>query len=163
RANSPTFSLAVRETVEASPPAKKLAALIKATRKKLPKDPADLCTWLTKQPVPTVQSVLAVALATTIALGQGNGPEAEQSEGEVAKEAAGEIARVIKRDGAEHWAVTGENYLARVPRKFLMEQLGDTLKPNTRQQVEKMKRDQAAKAIMTELRGKRWLPPVMRN
>jgi len=48
-AHGPTFSLAVREAVEKSPAARKLAGLIKGWQKKLPKQPEELWGWLAKQ------------------------------------------------------------------------------------------------------------------
>jgi len=41
--------------------------------------------------------------------------------------------------------------------------LGENLKPNTRKQVEGMKRDMAAKTIVAELKGKRWIPDVLKT
>jgi len=35
----------------------------------------------------------------------------------------------MKLDMAEHWEATAENYFTRVPRKHLLAELGDNLKP----------------------------------
>jgi hypothetical protein len=47
---------------------------------------------------------------------------------------AAALARSLKLDMAEHWEATAENYFTRVPKKRLLEELGDNLKPNTRRQ-----------------------------
>ena len=63
---------------------------------------------------------------------------------------------------ADHWEATPDNYLTRVPKKHLLAELDGALKPNTRKQVEGMKRDMAAKTIVSELKGKRWIPDVLK-
>jgi len=72
------------------------------------------------------------------------------------------LARSLKLDMAEHWEATAANYFTRVPKKRLLDELGDNLKPNTRTQVATMKRDLAAKTIVAELKGKRWIPDVLK-
>jgi ParB family chromosome partitioning protein len=154
-ANEPTFPLAIREAIEKSATGKKMAAAVRAWEKKLPKEPEALWSWLEKQTKATVEGLLAICAAQTV--------DVVQVAGNDAKASAGDLTKSLKLDMADHWAVTAENYLTRVPKKLLLEELGDALKPNTRKQVEAMKRDAAAKTIVAELKGKRWLPPIMRN
>jgi ParB family chromosome partitioning protein len=63
---------------------------------------------------------------------------------------------------ADHWEATADNYLGRVPRKQLIEELGGALRPNTRKQLAGMKRAMLAKTLAAELKGKRWLPDVLK-
>ena len=153
-AHGPTMPLAIREAVAKSAPAKKLATIVKAMQKKLPKKPDELWSWLEKQTPTTIRQVLSVAASLTIDMTQVNGADAKPS--------AGALAKIIKLDMAEFWSATAENYLSRLPKKRLIAELGDTLKPNTRKQLESMKKDAAAKTILSELKGKRWLPPTLR-
>lgn len=152
--HGPSYPLAIREAVDGSAPAKKLTSIIKGWQKKLPKEPADLWAWMEKQKPVTISNLLAVCAARSIDLMQVNGAEA--------KPAAAALARSLKLDMAEHWEATAENYFTRVPKKRLLEELGDNLKPNTRTQVATMKRDLAAKTIVAELKGKRWIPDVLK-
>ena len=86
-----------------------------------------------------------------------------QVNGAEVKPASSALAKAMKLDMADHWEATAENYFTRVPRKHLLEELGDNLKPYTRNQVTSMKRDMAAKTIVAELRGKRWIPDVLKT
>jgi len=83
--------------------------------------------------------------------------------GAEAKPAAAEITKAIRLDVSEFWEATADSYFTRVPRKHLLGELGAAIKPTLKKQIEGMKRADAAKAIQTELRGKKWLPIVMRN
>jgi ParB family chromosome partitioning protein len=153
-AHSPSYTMAVRETVEKSAPAKKLTAVVKSWQKKLPKKPEDLWAWLAKQPPATLRSLMAVCAALTVDMVRVNGAKA--------KPAATDLAKAMKLDMADHWEATAANYFIRVPRKRLLDELGGALKPNTRKQVQGMKRDMAAKTIATELKGRRWIPDVLK-
>ena len=136
-AHGPSFSLAVRETVAKSPAAKKLATLVRGWQRKLPKNPEDFWGWMTKQKAETIRGLLAVCVAMTVDMVQINGA--------TAKPASAQLAQAIKLNMAEHWEATADGYFTRVPRKHLLAELGDALKPNTRKQVEGMKRDMMAK------------------
>jgi ParB family chromosome partitioning protein len=155
KANEPTFPHAMRDELAKSAPAKKLDAIEKAWRKKLPKEPDGLWAWIEKQPKATVESLLAVCAALTVDFVQVAGAEAKAS--------SLALAKAMKLNVADHWEANAENYFSRVPRKHLLAELGAAIKPTLKKQIEGMKRDAAAKAIQTELRGKKWLPPVMRN
>ena len=85
-----------------------------------------------------------------------------QVNGAPAKPAAAQLAQALKLDMADHWEATADNYLTRVPKKHLLAELDGALNPNTRKQVEGMKRDMMAKTIAGELKGKRWLPDVLK-
>jgi ParB family chromosome partitioning protein len=151
---SPTYSLAVREAVGKSPAARKLATLVRGWQRKLPKRPEDLWAWMTKQKAETIRELLAVCAALTIDMVQVNGA--------AAKPAANDLAKAIRLNMADHWDATGDSYFTRVPKKHLLAELGDALKPTTRRQVESMKREMMAKTIAGELKGKRWLPDVLK-
>ena len=153
-AHGPSYTMAVREVVEKSPAAKKLTGLIKSWQKKLPKRPEELWGWLIKQKPATVHALLAMSTALTVDMVQVNGAKT--------KPAANDLAKAMKLDMADHWEATAANYFTRVPKKHLLTELGGNLKPNTRKQVEGMKRDMAAKTIVTELKGKRWIPDVLK-
>jgi ParB family chromosome partitioning protein len=154
-AHGPSYSLAVREVIEKSPAARKLTSLIKTWQKKLPKQPEELWGWLVKQKPATVHALLAVGTALSVDMVQVGGAKA--------KPAANDLARAMKLDMADHFEATAENYFTRVPKKQLLAELGDNLRPQTRMQVEGMKRDMAAKTIVTELKGKRWIPDVLKT
>lgn len=153
-ARGPAYSLAVREAVGTSPAAKKLATMVRGWQRKLPKKPEELWAWLTRQKAETIRSLLALCTALTIDMVQVNGA--------AAKPASAELARTIKLDMADHWEATADSYLARVPKKQLLAELGGAIRPNTRKQAESMKRDLMAKTIAGELKGKRWLPDVLK-
>jgi ParB family chromosome partitioning protein len=154
-AHGPTYSLAVREMLGKSPAARKLATIVRGWQRKLPKKPDDLWAWMTKQKAETIRGLLAVCTALTVDMVQANGA--------TAKPATNALARAIKLDMADHWEATADSYLARVPKKHLLEELGGALRPTTRKQVEGMKRDMMAKTVAGELKGKRWLPDVLKT
>jgi ParB family chromosome partitioning protein len=153
--HQPAFSMAVREAVQKSPAAKKLSGVVKGWQKKLPKDPADLWAYLAKQKPEALHALLAVCAGLTVDLVQVNGAAAKAS--------AGELVKAVKLDMADHWEASADSYFSRVPRKHVLAELNGELKPMTRQQIESMKRDQAAKTIANELKGKRWLPEALRS
>jgi ParB family transcriptional regulator, chromosome partitioning protein len=153
-AHGPSYSLAVRETVGKSAAARKLATLVRGWQRKLPKKPEDLWEWMTKQKAETIRGLLAVCTAMTVDMVQVNGA--------AAKPASNDLAKAMKLDMADHWEATPDSYFTRVPRKHLLAELGGALKPNTRKQVEGMKRDMMAKTVAGELKGKRWLPDVLK-
>ena len=109
---------------------------------------------MAKQRPQTVRGLLGVCTALTIDMVQVNGAEA--------KPAASDLAKAMKLDMADHWEATATNYFTRVPRKHLLAELDGAIKPSTRKSVEGMKRDMAAKTIVTELKGKRWIPDVLK-
>jgi ParB family chromosome partitioning protein len=154
RAHGPSYSLAIREVVNKSAAAKKLATIIKGWQKKLPKQPEKLWAWLEAQTPTTLQSILAACVATTIDVTQVNGAKATA--------ASADLAKTLKLNMADHWEATADNYLTRVPKKHLLAELNGELKPATHTQVEGMKRDQMAKVIGSELKGKRWLPDILK-
>jgi len=154
-ASEPTFPLAIRDAVEKSAAGKKLAAAVKAWKAKLPKKPDQVWAWMQKQTPVTINNLLAVCVATSVDLVQVNDSDA--------KPAAAEITKAIKLDMAEFWEVTEDNYFTRVPRKHLLAELGTAIKPTLKKKFEGMKRDVVGKALVTELKGRRWLPPIMRN
>ena len=153
-AHGPTYSMAVREVVEQSPASRKLTSLIKGWQKKLPAQPEELWDWLAKQKPATVQALLALGTALTV--------DMVQAGGAAVNPASSDLAKAMKLDMADHFEATADNYFTRVPRKHLLAELGDNLKPNTRKQVESMKREVAAKTIVTELKGKRWIPDILK-
>jgi ParB family transcriptional regulator, chromosome partitioning protein len=153
-AHGPTYSLAVRETVGKSPAARKLATIVRGWRRKLPKKPDDLWAWMTRQKAETIRGLLAVCAAMTVDMVQVNGAQA--------KPASAQLAQALKLNMAEHWEATADSYFTRVPRKQLLAELGGTLKPAIRKQVEGMKRDMMAKTLANELKGKRWIPDVLK-
>lgn len=153
-ANEPTYPMAIRESVEKSAPAKKLAALVKATQNKLPKKPEQLWTWLEAQTPATIRGILAVAAALTIDVVQSNGADATP--------AAVALTKIIGLDMSLHWEASAENYFTRVPKKHLLAELNGALKPTTRKAIEGMKRDAMGKTLQTELKGKKWLPAVLK-
>jgi len=109
---------------------------------------------MTKQKAETIRGLLAVCAAMTVDMVQINGA--------TAKPASARLAQAIKLNMADHWEATADGYFTRVPKKHLLAELGDALKPNTRKQVEGMKRDMMAKTLAGELKGKRWLPDVLK-
>lgn len=155
KANEPTYPLSVREQIEKSGPGKKMAAVVKAWTKKLPKEPDALWDWLAKQRKPVIESLLAVCAAMSVDLVQSNGAEA--------KESAGRLTTAIKLDMSQFWTASAENYFTRVPKKLLLEELGTAVSAATKRQLEPLKRDAMAKALVTELKNKKWLTPLLRN
>ena len=153
-AHGPSFSLAVRETVGKSPAARKLATIVRGWQRKLPRKPEDLWGWMTKQKAETIRGLLAVCAAMTVDMVQINGA--------TAKPASARLAQALKLDMADHWEATADSYFTRVPKKHLLAELGGALKPNTRKQVEGMKREMMANTLAGELKGKRWLPDVLK-
>jgi ParB family chromosome partitioning protein len=154
-ANEPTFPFAIREQIDKSATGKKLDAVETAWRKKLPKEPDLLWAWIEKQPKATVESLLAVCAALTVDVVQVNGNEAKAS--------SNHLTTAIKLDMSQFWTASAENYFTCVPKKLLLEELGTAVSAATKRQIEAMKRADAAKAITTELKGRKWLPPIMKN
>jgi ParB family chromosome partitioning protein len=154
-ANEPTFPFATREQIDKSATGKKFDAVEKAWRKKLPKEPDLLWAWIEKQPKATVESLLAVCAALTVDVVQVNGNDAKPS--------SNQLTTAIKLDMAQFWSPTAANYLTRVPKKHLLTELCDAIKPTLRKQFETMKREPMGRELEKALKGKGWLPPVLQN
>jgi ParB family chromosome partitioning protein len=147
------YPLAINEQVEKSAAGKKLAGIVKAWQKKLPKKPEDLWGWMAEQNAATVQGLLAVCAALTIDVVQSNGAEA--------KDSSAELTKALKLDMGKHWTANAESYFSRVPKAALLAELDGAIPPAKRKGIEAMKREPMAKAISAELKGRGWLPPIM--
>lgn len=152
RATETTFSMAIREDIEKSPAGKKLSSITKAWDKKLPSEPEQLWDWIGTQNRATVLGLLAVSAAQTLDLVRVNGADAKAS--------AKQLTDALDLDMANYWKATAANYFTRIPKKLLLEQVGDDLPPARKTGLDGLKRDALAKTLETELKTKKWLPPV---
>jgi ParB family chromosome partitioning protein len=154
KAHGPAIPHIVATDLAKTDTAKKLAVVIKSWKAKLPKKPEDLWAWVDRQQPATVQKLLAVCAAQTVNLVQHKEPGPTQ--------AAVELAKAIKLDMADHFQASAANYFTRVPKKTLLAELGTAVSATTKRSLEGMKREQLGKTLTTELRGKKWLPPILR-
>ena len=86
-----------------------------------------------------------------------------QANGAKPKPSAADLAKAITRGMADHWEATADRDFTRLPKKHLLDEIGDILIPERRKQIEAMKRETMALAVTKELKGKRWLPVIMRG
>jgi ParB family chromosome partitioning protein len=136
-----------------------LAATVKSVTKGMPKQPEKLWTWLTGKDEKTLLAILAVCAACTV-----DSVVKRRSATERAPDAAhaGQLVEALKLNMADYWQPTAAGYFGRVPKEQTLaaiEEVGGLSKQSSHSGL---KKDALAKAAEKELKGKRWLPAILR-
>lgn len=72
-----------------------------------------------------------------------------------------QLAKEIKLDMAGHWQEATSDGCRR-RKMHLLAELDSTLKPAQAKDIEGLKKEADAKTMAAAVRGKRWLPPILR-
>jgi ParB family chromosome partitioning protein len=155
-----TYLAGSAEGIDDSPAYKELAAVTKAAAKGLPKAPEKLWAWLLDQDQKTLLAVLAVCAACTV-----DAVEKKHGYGEsgTALDHAGELAQALKLDMARYWQPTVEGYFARVSKTLILDAVRAGVSPGAADKIASLKKDAMAKRAEALLKGKNWLPPILRS
>jgi ParB family transcriptional regulator, chromosome partitioning protein len=145
------------EGIEDTKAHKQLAAATKEARKGMPKDPAKLWDWLTEQDQRTLLAILAVCAGHTVDAVQKKAHNATAP-----LDHADELAAALKLDMAEWWEASASGYFARVSKQQILEAVGEAAGPAIKAGLTSLKKGDLAKAAEKRLKGKGWLPPILR-
>jgi ParB family transcriptional regulator, chromosome partitioning protein len=132
-----------------------LAAAAKAAAKGMPKQPEKLWAWLTGKDQKTLLAILAVCAAATV-------DAVEKRHGAADRAHARQLAGALKLDMADYWQPTAAGYFARVPKEHILDAIEDACGLSKKSSCSGLKKDALAKAAEKELKGKRWLPAILR-
>jgi ParB family chromosome partitioning protein len=125
---------------------------------KLPKEPDQLWDWLLTQESVTLMGLIAVASACTV--------NAVQKPHERADHArlnhAGRLAAAVGLDMAQWWQPTGPAYLARVPKKLILEAVAEAVSLEAADNLSGLKKDVLIANAGERLAGTGWLPTILR-
>jgi ParB family chromosome partitioning protein len=154
-----TYLAGSAEGIDDSAAYKQFAATTKTATKGMPKQPDKLWAWLLDQDQKTLLSILAVCAACTV-----DAVEKKHSygEGRAALGHAQELAQALKLDMAEYWQPTAEGYFGQVPKALILDAVREGIGPNAADKIASLKKDAMAKRAEALLKGKGWLPAILR-
>ena len=145
--------------VGASEAAQRLAAQHRAWLARLPEDAADLFAWLLAQPEAVVIDLLAFCAAQGVDAVQAKHDHAEAPR----LHHADQLAEALGLDMAQWWQPTADRYLGRVPKALLLEALREGVSPQIAHSLAALKKDQLVIRAEERLKGKGWLPSILRR
>ena len=73
------------------------------------------------------------------------------------------LASASGLDMREHWTATADSYLGRVTKARILEAVAEGASPEAAQRLADLKKDEMAEAAEAALKGKGWLPPLLRT
>lgn len=121
-------------------------------RDRLPGDPAKLLAWLIAQPEAVLTELLALCSAlmvNTVNGTEGPGP-------------GDQLAAAVGLDMADWWEPTAASYLNQVPKALIAQAVGEAVGADESAALSKLKKGEAVAKAEDLLRGKRWLPSVLK-
>jgi ParB family transcriptional regulator, chromosome partitioning protein len=145
------------EGIDDSPAYKAFAATTKTATKGMPKQPEKLWAWLLDQDQKTLLSILAVCAACAV-------DAVEKRRGATDRDAghAALLAQALKLDMTEYWQPSVEGYFGKVPKTLILDAVREGIGPGAADKIAALKKDAMAKRAEALLKGKGWLPPILR-
>jgi ParB family chromosome partitioning protein len=124
----------------------------------LPEDSADLFGWLMAQPESAVTGLLAFCAAQSL--------DAVRSKQDRANSPhlahADRLAETLGLDMAQWWEPSADRYLGRVPKALVLEAVAEGVSPQVSQSLASLKKNILVLRAQERLKGKGWLPTVLR-
>ena len=108
--------------------------------------------WLLSQPQAVLLDLLALCAALSI-----NAVSARETD-----HPADALASAVGLDMADWWALTGESYLAQVPKARIIEAVSEALGVEKASPIAKLKKGEAVAQAEALLAGSRWLPSPLK-
>ena len=154
-----TYLAGGAEGIDDGVAAKQFGATTKTAAKGMPKQPDKLWAWLLDQDQKTLLAILAVCAACTVdAVEKKNA----YREGRAALAHAGELAQALKLDMTHYWQPTAEGYFGQVSKALIIEAVREGIGPGAADKIASLKKDAMAKRAEALLKGKGWLPAILR-
>jgi len=125
---------------------------------RLPEDAADLFGWVLAQPESAVADLLAFCAAQSL--------DAVRSKQDCANTPhlahADRLAETLGLDMARWWEPSADRYLSRVPKALVLEAVAEGVSPQASQNLASLKKNILVLRAEERLKGKGWLPTVLR-
>lgn len=143
--------------IEESAPAQAVTGRHEAWAQRLGDDPARLFESIAAMAQAERLALLAHCLSLTVdaVLKNGEAPEGEDS--------AVPLARALGVDMARHWQPTPENYLGRVSKERILEAVREAVSKEAAENIASLKKVALAEAAAARLKGRGWLPAILRT
>jgi ParB family transcriptional regulator, chromosome partitioning protein len=140
-----------------SPAAKQVDEALKKLKQSVPSNPEKLWEWLSKKDQKALLDILAICAAATfdaVHMREYN-PRG--------KDVAGLVAEAVKLDMAKVWEPTAGNYFERVSAAQIIAAVAEACGKAETQALVGMKKGELAKAAERKIKGKGWLPEILRG
>ena len=139
-----------------SPEAHAIEARHEALAKRLPDNPAELWNVIEAFSQENQLALLAhcVSLSINGVLARGAVPESEDK--------ALPLVKAVALDMSAHWQPTTANYLGRVSKERILEALREGVSVEAADNLAAMKKAAMADGAEQRLKGRNWLPPILR-
>jgi ParB family chromosome partitioning protein len=125
----------------------------------LPDDQGDLLGWLLVQTDRTVTSLLTFCTAQSIDAVRVKSDRADCPR----LVHADALAEALSLDMAQWWEADATRYLARVPKALVLEAIAEGVSSNAAHGYDTVKKDVLVRDAEKRLKGKRWLPSLLRS
>lgn len=144
---------ATESTVQTTRAWQKLQEQQQAWRDRIPSADDNLLGWLLRLPANDLCELLALCIALTV--------NAVQSRDEAHR--ADPLAAALGLDMADWWEPTAEEYLSCVPKALVAAAVEDAGAKEEAVVIAELKKGEAVARAEAALRGRRWLPAVLRR
>jgi ParB family transcriptional regulator, chromosome partitioning protein len=137
---------------------------LKDLRKSLPKDEDKLWDWLLKQDQKTLFEILAVCVAATVdTIDRKRG----SFDGDYSEDHVRQLSEALKLDMTEYWEPTAESYFDRVSSAQIIAAVSEGGSKADATEIRSkhgaVKKSELAKIAEKLLKGKGWLPALLRT
>jgi ParB family chromosome partitioning protein len=146
--------------MKANPALGEMETALKAAQKGMPKNEDKLWDWLLDQDQKRLLEVLALCVASTVdAVEKKRG----SFDGDPSPENADQLAVALKLDMTDYWQPTATNYFDRVSSAQIIAAVTDACGKAEAGKLAGLKKGDLAKAAERLLKGKSWLPAILRK
>jgi ParB family chromosome partitioning protein len=147
------------EGIDDSVASKQLDMTTERVTKGMPKQPEKLWAWLAGKDQKALLAILAVCAAGTVDAVQKRRAATERAPDAVH---AAQLAEALKLDMADYWQPTAAGYFGRVSKEQTLAAIEEVSGVSKKASCSGLKKDALAKAAEKELKGKGWLPAILR-
>ncbi len=147
------------QAVETSEAAQRIEARRQEWQALLPEDDAALFGWLLAQPEATITGLLGFCAAQSV-----DAVRAKSDRADCPRLAhADALAEALVLDMVQWWEPSAARYLARVPKARVLEAVAEGVSPRVSHSLTTLKKDVLVRSAQERLKGKGWLPSLLRS
>ena len=121
----------------------------------MPDDPAELWAYVTALDHADRLELLAHCVAQSV-------DAVQKPKGDLNETAVHQLSEAVGLDMAQHWTPTAANYLGRVSKERILEAVREGASKEAADNIAGLKKQAMTEAAEQRLKGKGWLPPVLR-
>jgi len=144
--------------IEDTPAAKALADRHAGWASDMPRDVADLWTFVAGMDHVSLMALLAHCASLTV-----NAVRVQWEQKPNARATAEKLASAVTLDMTAHWTPTGQTYLGRVTKAHILAALREAVSDEAAERIAGLKKPEMAQAAEQLLAGTGWLPTVLRT